>query len=302
MVVPMIGDETTLALGGFELNRYDLYEIAVQCPPIEAAFLRALHGGEPRVLGEDFAGPAGISRAWLELDRSFGAVATDADAEPLRHAVRRQTERDAGALDRLTIRERDVLEVGDRADVIAGLNFAACEIHERARLVTYFRHVLYRLNANGVAVFDTYAGADALSPGVSEQEIETDSGVLRYIWQQVSADPTTWRVRNAIHFEVGGEVAGEAGAEVGAGVEAQRMDNAFVYDWRLWSVPELRDAMREAGFRSTEVHASYGEAMDESGGLMLGAPVSSDEAGAVTDAEAMPEGDESAVLYVVGRV
>ena len=32
------------------------------------------------------------------------------------------------------------------------------------------------------------------------------------------------------------------------------MKNAFVYDWRLWSIPETRDAMKEAGFSDTAVY------------------------------------------------
>lgn len=37
------------------------------------------------------------------------------------------------------------------------------------------------------------------------------------------------------------------------GVIVASIEDAFVYRWRLWSVPELREAMLEAGFASTEV-------------------------------------------------
>ena len=58
-----VSNEPEYAFGESRVNRYDLYEIAVQCPPIEAAFLDAVHGQNPIVLGEDFAGPAAVSRA-----------------------------------------------------------------------------------------------------------------------------------------------------------------------------------------------------------------------------------------------
>ena len=45
--------------------------------------------------------------------------------------------------------------------------------------------------------------------------------------------------------------------------------DAFVYRWRLWSVPELRDAMMEAGFRSTEVYDRVPEAADGEGRVYL---------------------------------
>lgn len=275
--------EREYGFGDAQVNRFDLYEIAVQCPPIEAAFLDAVHGQNPLVLGEDFAGPAAISRAWLGLDEDRRAVATDLDEEPLSHGVRRLVEaKGKHAADRVTLRVRDALEVGDRADVIAALNFGVCELHERDRLVTYLRNALFRLEAGGVLVCDLYGGVDAMLPGSSEQVIDTDDGELIYTWEQVEADPTTARVRNAIHFELPGGTA---------------IERAFEYDWRLWSPAELRDAMREAGFRTTEVYAHYGDAMDEDGRLIV-EPISSDAI------EGLPpvELDDQWVLYIVGRV
>lgn len=269
--------------GNRSVNRFDLYEIAVQCPPIEAAFLDAVHTGNPRVLGEDFAGPAGVSRAWLAMGDDRRAIATDLDDEPLRHAVRRLVEKHGeGAVERLTIRERDALEVGDRADVIASLNFAVCELHRRDRLLTYLRNCLFRLEAGGVLVCDLYGGIDAMLPGTSEQVIETERGELVYTWEQVDADATTSRVRNAIHFEL---------------PDGTTVERAFEYDWRLWSPAELRDAMREAGFRTTEVYAHYGEAMDENGKLLV-EPISTDSHADDTAHEL----DDQWVLYIVGRV
>lgn len=275
--------EPEYRFGKRTINRYDLYEIAVQCPPIEAAFLDAVHANRPLVLGEDFAGPAGVSRAWLELGPDRKAVATDLDRAPLLHAIARLVDSNGkDAAERLTIRERDALEVGDRADVIAALNFAACELHERDRLLTYLRNCLFRLEAGGVLVCDLYGGVDAMLPGASEQVIETEAGELVYTWEQVDTDPTTARVRNAIHFEL---------------PDGTTIERAFEYDWRLWSPAELRDAMREAGFRSTEVYAQYGEAVDESGDLIV-EPISVDGRDDLPPVEL----DDQWVLYIVGRV
>jgi hypothetical protein len=278
-----MSEEPLHQFGDRQVNRFDLYEMAVQCPPIEAQFLDAVHARQPRVLGEDFAGPASVSRAWLSLDEDRSAIATDLDEQPLRHAVRRLVEAKGEAeAQRLTLRVRDALEVGDRADVIASLNFAVCELHGRDRLLTYLRNCLFRLEANGVLVCDLYGGIDAMLPGESEQIVETEDGEIVYTWQQVEADATTGRVRNAIHFELPG---------------GGRVRNAFEYDWRLWSPPELRDAMREAGFRTTEVYAHYGDAMDEDGRLMV-EPISVDGAEDIQP----PDLDDQWVLYVVGRV
>jgi hypothetical protein len=35
--------------------------------------------------------------------------------------------------------------------------------------------------------------------------------------------------------------------------DGRRLRRAFTYDWRMYTLPELRDAVREAGFTSFEV-------------------------------------------------
>jgi hypothetical protein len=266
-------------------NRYDLYELAVQEPAREARFLEAVHGGGASCLAEDFSGPASICRAWLAMGAQRTAIATDRDPEPLEHCVRRLTEQHGrDAVDRLTISTSDVLAAGGASRHHRGVNFACCELHERERLVTYFRHALFRLNQGGVLVVDTYGGENAFASGVSVVEIDTDEGTVVYEWEQAGANPLTGRVSNAIHFTT---------------PDGARMEHAFVYDWRLWSVPELREAMREAGFASTEVHASMGGAETGEGELVV-RPIDVDGEG---ETRAWPEGlDESYVVFVVGRV
>ena len=34
----------------------------------------------------------------------------------------------------------------------------------------------------------------------------------------------------------------------------RRIERAFRYDWRLWSIPEIRDALHDAGFSRTEAY------------------------------------------------
>lgn len=271
-------------VGKRAVNRYDLYEMVVQLPEMQARFLRAVHGRDAAVLGEDFCGPASIARAWLLLDDGHKAFGVDRDPEPLEHARVRAREQLGAAASRLTLRETDVMAAGDKADIVAAFNFAVCELHVRQQLVTYLRRVVYRLNAGGVFAADLYGGSDAFSPGESEQSVKTEIGTVKYTWEQREADALSGRVENAMHF----------GLPSGAG---KPMKDAFVYDWRLWSVPELRDAMREAGFAKTEVYSNYGDAMDGDGNLIVH-PVAWDGAtGAVGE-----ELDENWVVYVVGRV
>lgn len=306
------------------MNRFDLYELCVQAPELQARFVRGLHGGEgrrrARVLGEDFAGPAAIARAWVRLDEANTVIVTDRDAEPLAHAKRRAKEQlGAAGARRIEWRRRDVLRpvlkpMRAEVDAIAAFNFAVCELHERDALVSYLSNCRARLKRRGVFACDLYLGASAWVVGVEKKRVrlprELGGGDVVYEWEQVSVDPMSGRVQNAIHFEVGGarsggKSAGKSKASLSPALShgergsrqalAQRerglMRNAFVYDWRLWSIPELRDAMRDAGFASSEVHANYGELID----LSTGDPVPR----ATTDPSEIDP--RSAVVYVVGR-
>jgi SAM-dependent methyltransferase len=245
------GENETYKDGSFD--GYDLYEWCVQAPLKQATFLDALcgssTGGGVRALRDDFCGPASIARAWLTLPGARRAVGIDRDDEPFEHAKQRW-ERDApaGMGDALKLVKSDVRAARERDfDVVCAFNFAVCELHTRADLVEYLRAVHAALKPGGVFAADLYGGTTAMLLGSAERRTETPIGTVYYMWEQFAADPFKSRVRNAIHFRLASTV----------------FRNAFVYDWRLWSPAELIDAMREAGFASTEVHMGYGGAIDE---------------------------------------
>jgi SAM-dependent methyltransferase len=238
------------------VDRHDLYELCVQSPVHLVPLLRAIHGGDPRVLAEDFCGTAAVARHWVRAVPGARAVAVDHDPSVLDRAA------DAGAdlAGRLTFIRGDAASASDlsiaahRADVLFVGNFSIGEIHERAALVAYLRHARARLNPGGVIVCDTYGGESAFRLGAVTRPhpLPSPAGArVHYTWQQRRADPFTGMVECALHFRI--EEAGQI---------TDQLFDAFVYTWRLWSVPELRDAMREAGFISTEVHTRLPGAAD----------------------------------------
>ncbi|RMH24904.1 MAG: class I SAM-dependent methyltransferase [Planctomycetota bacterium] len=230
-------------------DRYDLYERAAQSPDMQARFLRALHeapAGEPVTLGEDFCGTGAVARAFLALDPRHRAVCVDRDPEPLERLRRL-----AGDEPRLAVVRGDAAEADAPAGIIAALNFSIGERRTREDLLAYLRAARSRLveqaGAPGVMVLDVYGGTDAFVTG--ESEVELRDGV-RYVWEQRHADPLTGMVENAMHF---------------LPAEGPELRDAFVYHWRLWSVPELADALAEAGFARLAVYDRFGDCIDDAG-------------------------------------
>lgn len=227
------------------MNRFDLYRWCVQDAPRMARFLTAVHGRAPRALREDFSGPAGLCAAWVELSDRHTAVAVDRDTEPLRHAQKHA---------RITLRRADVRRARDKADVIALLNFAVCELHDRATLLSYFRRLRASLRPRGLAVMDIYGGRHAFTPGRARTFARTPDGQrIGYTWEQRTADPASGMVVNAVHFQLGKQV----------------WKDAFVYHWRLWSIAELREALAEAGFKRIDLYDRLGSAIDGRGSLIV---------------------------------
>lgn len=260
------------------LSRHELYERCVQSPRHLVPFLRAVHGGEPRVLGEDFAGTGALSILWAERSPECLAITADLDAEALAYHPEHP---------RVRRRHADVMAVSDPADVIFVGNFSIGYRHSRADLVAYLGHARRRLTSPGrepgIFICDTYGGESAFLTGEVHRDHWIPEGPhagkrIRYTWEQRHADPLTGMVTDVLHFRV------EKG-----GVIEQEIFDAFVYEWRLWSVPELRDAMLEAGFRTTEVYAKTADAVDEEGNAY------------VLPVEDPDELDDSFIVLVAGR-
>ncbi len=227
-------------------SRHDLYERCVQDPAALVPFLLALHGDQPRALAEDFCGSAALSREWLRQVPNAVAHATDIDPEMIAVARRHCSSSNL----RLTC--ASVLDATPTpAEVIFVGNFSIGELHARSDLLRYLARARQRLNPRSIFVCDTYGGESAFRLGAVQRIIPLETHNLdlgpapsriRYTWEHRAANPLSAMVTNAIHFRI------ERDGEI-----VHELTDAFVYHWRLWSVPELIDAMHEVGFSRVEV-------------------------------------------------
>jgi len=231
-------------------DRYELYEEAVHDPQAEVNFIRktfrARRGRLPVTLREDFSGPASACCEWVRRGPACQAIGVDIDAGVLEWGRSHRLSRlSAAARKRVRLVCGNVLDVRTRAvDVVAALNFSYWVFKERATLRKYFRSVHRALKPDGLLFLDAFGGYEASR----EMEEHTPLRRFTYVWDQARFRPVTGELTCHIHFRF---------------PDRSRIDEAFTYDWRLWTLPELRELLQEAGFSRVTV---YWEGDDGDGG------------------------------------
>jgi SAM-dependent methyltransferase len=228
-------------------DRHQLYELSVQDTEVTIELIEQIfahRAARPaRALREDFCGTAQLCVDWILSDPERTAAGLDIDQPTLDWARAHNVPRLGAATDRLALLERDVLDGTPESafDVICAFNFSYFAFHQRAALLAYFRAVHRDLAPGGMLVLDLHGGPDA------QFALEETTGFdgFDYVWEQASFDPISNRTACHIHYRFDDGTA---------------LERAFTYDWRVWSIPELRDLLAEAGFGRSDV---WWEAADD---------------------------------------
>ena len=241
-------------------DRHRLYELAVQDAGAEVAFVdrtfRRLRGRPAETLREDFCGTAAVCGEWVRTRRSRRAWGVDLDGEVLEWGRRNNLARLAPEqAERVTLLQEDVLRVQtDPVDVLLAMNFSYWTFKDRATLGRYFRRARDGLGRDGVLFLDAFGGYDAFRELEEPREIDEAGWRFTYIWDQARFDPLGNHLVCHIHF---------------AFPDRSRIDKAFTYDWRLWTLPELRELLAQAGFSRVICYWQGWGANGEADGIFL---------------------------------
>lgn len=246
-------------------DRHLLYSASVQSVDADLDFFRRVYkrsnGKTFRTLREDFCGTAVLACEWVRRKEKNRAWGIDLDRATLDWGLGHYVPRLGPAVDRLELLCRDVMDDGNpSADVVAALNFSFCVFKTRPQLLAYFRRVRESLLPGGQFFLDIFGGTEAGSEEVEERKIEASEGfdgtripAFTYIWEQASFNPVDHRIVCRIHFKLR---------------DGTKIKRAFTYDWRLWTIPELRELLLEAGFRAADVYVEgWDEEADDSDGV-----------------------------------
>ena len=223
------------------VDKYRLYEESVQDPAYEIDFIRQIFRERgrsmPHRLREDFCGTAALACAWVLKNRRHTAHAVDLEPEVLEWSRTHHLARMSPAQRRrIHLVQADVRTARlPPVEALVAFNFSYWLFCERAVLKRYFRAARRGLEPGGLLFLDAYGGYEC-NKTCSESSAIRD---YKYIWEQEEYDPISGYMRCHIHFRF---------------KDGSSLRRAFSYEWRMWSLPELRELLQEAGFTRITVY------------------------------------------------
>ncbi len=246
-------------------DKQHLYECSVQSVDADLDFAervyRKRHGEAFRRLREDFCGTAALACHWILRRPENRAVGVDLDPATLDWGIEHNVEALGEERRRLLLIRGDVREIKQpRVQVTMALNFSYWIFKRRADMARYLRAARAGLEPGGMLILDLFGGTEAM---VKSEEVRsigssiafdgTRVPAFKYVWEQHAFNPITNDFVCHIHFRL---------------KDGTRLNRAFSYDWRFWTLPELRELLDESGFASSEVYTDdWDEDEEDSNGI-----------------------------------
>ncbi len=254
-------------------DKHKLYEQSVQNVESEIDFVddtfRSLRNRDAVTLREDFCGTANTSCEWIcrrDMNKAFGV---DLDPDVLEWGRNNNiSSLTKEQIERLQLLNENVMQVDVQpVDIVLAMNFSYWIFKDRPTMISYFKCVHNSLVDDGIFFLDAFGGYEAYQ----EMKESTENVGFTYVWDQASYNPVTGHCTCKIHFKF---------------KDGSKLKNAFTYEWRLWSLPELTEMLTEASFKPTV----YWEGTDED-----------DEGNGVFTATTEGEADAGWIAYIVAE-
>ncbi len=221
------------------VKKYKFYEEAVQSHDNDIDFINTTYkkivGEKPLTFREDFGGTAAMACDWVKQSEKHEAWGIDLDHEPQAYGVEcHYSKLNEEQKTRMHYINGNVLDNYEfKTDTIAAFNFSYFIFKERKQLLEYFKKVRAGLNENGLFFMDIFGGTECYD--VLEEETEYDD--FHYYWDCDYFNPINNQVLYYIHFK--------------DKEDKMKYERVFTYDWRQWSIQEIREILEEAGFSNS---------------------------------------------------
>lgn len=119
------------------------------------------------------------------------------------------------------------------ADIVCAFNYSCCCLQSRSELVLYFKQAWNAISEKGgIFVMDLYGGTSSEHALKLRRRYED----FMYVWEQEDFNIIDRTTKISLHFYLN--------------KNQRSLRHAFTYHWRLWTLPEIKDCLEEAGFDS----------------------------------------------------
>ncbi len=222
-------------------DKYHYYMDAVQNPEVDVDFyvntFKSLKKRSPESLREDFCGTLGICAAWAQKNNKHIEHGVHLDKEPLEYGKKNIISKlSADQQKRVFIHNSNVLdEKLPATDICVAVNFSYYIFKKREELREYFKNAFSTLKKDSLFIIDCFGGSQC-QEAIEEETVHKK---YSYYWDQINFSPITNEAEFYIHFKLKGQ---------------KKIERVFYYDWRMWTIPELREILSEAGFKKTTVY------------------------------------------------
>jgi len=227
-------------------DKFVCYQQSVQEPDHEIEVFdqiyREAFKSKALALREDFCGTFAVSCEWVKSDKDRKALGIDICPDTLQWGV----ENNLGKLkpkvaERVEVLEQDVrTKTTPQVDILAAQNFSFWIFKTREEVVNYFRIAYENLNDKGIMIMDMMGGKECYASDVTDKRtIVKGKKGFKYHWEQAYFNPVNADCSFYIHFKFG---------------DGSKIEKAFEYHWRFWTVAEVREMLAEAGFSKSLVY------------------------------------------------
>jgi len=240
-------------------DKYVCYQKSVQEPEHEITFFdqayRDAFGSKKALhLREDFCGTFAVCCEWAKSSPKRTALGVDLDPEPLSWGKANNLSKLAEAQQkRVRLVEQDVRKRNrPQADILAAQNFSFWLFKSRDAVIEYFKVARSNLAAQGLMVMDMMGGGDCLAEDHKDvRTIEKGKKGFKYIWTQETHNPINHDAKFTISFKF---------------KDGSKLAPAFTYEWRFWTIPEVMEMLKDAGFAESHVYWEVTDAAGEETG------------------------------------
>jgi len=228
----IIEEETSL-----KKRRHELYQKTVQNPKREVEFYRKIYrmifNTVPNHFREDFCGTGRLSCEWVKNNVYNTAVGIDLDEETVNWGRENNINNLPSGSERIELIIQNVLEPFDsnkRFDIICSMNYSHYLLVKRKHLVTYFMNVRANIQ-KGLFIMDFFGGSHIFE----EHEHQNQSDYYKFKNEQMNI--LNNNIICTLNFKT----------------KEKKLETLFTYNFRIYSLIELKEALEEAGFNRFKI-------------------------------------------------